>query len=241
MPLKPPKYVAELSHVREVSLLGSADLVFWQNTLQDEELILAEKDGRAQILVIAADSKYLGMRFREVSFSVLFDGYKGNEIAGAYLLQAFNSNWFFAFCERTLFCTPYDHANIRVNCSPASVQIIKAGKVVFRAEMIPYDSAPSREPMRLSNDGWEGPVLLPRRSRGGRRNGNLFFAKIRGVTRSYPFLPSEDSLLFGPSRGSDEIIQALIDSRFVCREWAVRENATHAKSKTYHASKFWKN
>jgi hypothetical protein len=231
MPRKPLKYVAELLHVREVSLLGAADLTFWKNMLKDEDLILTEKESQAQILVIAADSKYLGMRFREVSFSVLTDGYKGIEFAGAYLLRAFNSSRFFAFCERTLFSTPYYHADVRVNCCPASVQIIQAGEVVFRAAMTADDSARSRAPTRHGKDGWEGPVFLPTGRLGGTRGDKLFFAKIKGHTQVYPFVPSEDSLLLRPSQNGD-VVQALIDSRFACKEWIVREDATHAKSKT---------
>ena len=30
-----------------------------------------------------------------------------------------------------------------------------------------------------------------------------------------------------------EVLQALMDSHFVAKEWIVREDATHAKSKTY--------
>jgi hypothetical protein len=67
---------------------------------------------------------------------------------------------------------------------------------------------------------------------GGRRDGKFFIAKITGDTRVYPFLRSEDTVLLSPVRGSD-VIQALIDSGFACKEWAVREDATHAKSKTY--------
>src|SRR5262252_5986485 len=65
------KWAAELAHVREVSLLGTADLAFWKDRLLKEELLPAESDGRAQLLIIAADAKYLGVRFRELSFSVL--------------------------------------------------------------------------------------------------------------------------------------------------------------------------
>jgi hypothetical protein len=232
MPRKPLKYVAEISHVREVSLRGAADLTFWKNKLERENLTLAERDGQAQILITAADARYMGMRFREVSFSILTSSYKGVEIAGAYLVQAFNSNRFFAFCERTLFSTPYSQADVRVSCRPVFVKCIPTREVVFQADMHADISAPSREPVRCGVDGWEGPVFLPRGKGRERRDGKFFVAKITGDTRLYPFLPSEDSLLLSPAPGS-EVIQALIDSGFACKEWAVREDATHAKSKTY--------
>ncbi|MEK6322975.1 MAG: hypothetical protein AABN33_14980 [Acidobacteriota bacterium] len=65
------KWAAELAHVREVSLLGTADLAFWKERLLKEDLVTAERDGKAQLLVVASDMKFMGVRFREVSFSVL--------------------------------------------------------------------------------------------------------------------------------------------------------------------------
>jgi hypothetical protein len=232
MPRKPLKYVAEISHVREVSLRGAADSAFWKNKLEHENLILAETDGQAQNMITAADAKYMGMRFREVSFSILTSGYRGVEVAGAYLLQAFNSNRFFAFCERTLFSTPYSHADVRVSCRPVFVKCTTTREVIFQADMHADYSAPSREPVRCGVDGWDGPVFLPRGKSRRRCDGKFFIAKITGDTRIYPFLPSEDTMLLSPARGSD-VIQSLIDSGFACKEWAVREDATHAKSKTY--------
>jgi hypothetical protein len=36
-----------------------------------ENLLPADCDGQAKILIVAADSKFMGVRFRELSFSVL--------------------------------------------------------------------------------------------------------------------------------------------------------------------------
>ncbi len=63
------KYVAELAHVREVSLLGSADLGYWAERLRVEGLTPVEHASRARVLVVACDSKFFGVRFRELSFS----------------------------------------------------------------------------------------------------------------------------------------------------------------------------
>ena len=90
-------------------------------------------------------------------------------------------------------------------------------------------SAPAREPSRGGADGWAGPVFLPG-GRGG--TGRLFFARLRGHTRTYPFLPSCDALSIRPAPGA-EVLQALVDSHFVGKEWVLREDAEHAKSKTY--------
>src|SRR4051812_34281167 len=106
------KWAAELSHVREVSLLGTADGAFWTQRLRDEDLLLAHRDGKAQVMIVAADSKFMGVRFGELSISVLASD-RANH--GAYLVHAWNSCRFFAFCERSFFATPYAHGEVQVS------------------------------------------------------------------------------------------------------------------------------
>jgi hypothetical protein len=231
----PVKWAAELAHVREVSLMGTADLAFWKDRLLKEELRPAENDGRAQLLIIAADSKFMGVRFRELSFCVSVarrpDG--GTRQDAAYLVRAFNSCRFFSFCERVLFSTPYDHGDVRVRASlPTSVHLVKRGEVVFSAEMGADLSGLGREPSRSGEDGWDGPVFLPEGRRRGGRQGKLFVARLRGYTRRYTFLPGTDSVALRALPDS-EVLRALRDSHFLAKEWIIREDATHAKSKTY--------
>jgi hypothetical protein len=233
------KYVAELTHVREVSLRGTAEMALWKNRLIGEGLVPAEQDGRAQIMIIAADMTFKGVRFSEVSFSVLVarDEQEAPRDA-AFLVQAFNSCRLFAFCERALFSTPYDHGDCRVSTSsPASIRLSTGGQVVFRAEMQDDLTAAGREPSRTGYEGWEGPVFLPTSRRGRGEQGRHFFAKVQGETRSYPFLAAGDAVTIRPSRRT-EFLQALIDSRFVGEEWAIREDAAHSKSKTYSRSEW---
>src|SRR5438128_643219 len=112
------KWAAELAHVREVSLLGTADLSYWTDRLLTENLLPAESDGQAQLLTVAADAKYMGVRFRELSFSILVSwSEEGVRQDAAYLARAFNSCGLFAFCERVLFSTPYYHADVRMSAS----------------------------------------------------------------------------------------------------------------------------
>jgi hypothetical protein len=231
---KPVKWAAELAHVREVSLLGTADLAFWRDRLLKEDLSPAERDGQAQLMIVAADARFRGVRFRELSFSVLIcPQEKGSRQDGAYLVRAFNSCRFFAFCERMFFATPYYHGDVRVSASsPTSIHLLKKGDVAFGAEMRADTSGPGREPSRRGEDGWEGPVFLPASRRGKGRQGDLFFARIRGRTQTYPFLPAQDAVTLRPTPDS-AVLQALLDSQFVAKEWAVREDAIHAKSKTY--------
>jgi hypothetical protein len=231
---KPIQWAAELAHVREVSLRGTADLAFWKERLEKEDLLPAERDGQAQLLIVAADAQFLGVRFRELSFSVLVCWQEnGSRQDGASLVRAFNSCRFFAFCERVFFATPYSHGDVRVSASfPASIHLVNKGESAFRAEMRADSSGTVREPSRRGEDGWEGPVFLPESRRGNGCRGNWFFACLRGYTETYPFLPAQDSVTIRPPP-DNEVLQALLDSHFVATEWAVRSDAKHAKSKTY--------
>ena len=231
------KYVAELRHVREVSLLGTANLAFWKDRLKQENLFPAETDGKAQILILGADSKFLGVKFRELSFSVLVCRQAGKTHSdGAFLAHALSSCRLFAFFERALFSTPYYHGDCRVSASfPASIQLIKDGGAVFSASMQAGPSAPKREAAHRGEEGWEGCVFLPTKERGKESQGNLFFARVQGLTQTYPFLDSTDTVTIKPS-DDIEILRLLIESEFAGKEWTIREDATHAKSKTYKRS-----
>jgi hypothetical protein len=235
----PVKWVAELAHVREVSLLGTADLAYWKERLQTEKLCPAERDGQAQVLISAADAKYWGKRFREVSFSVLVSPpsvpphSELNQQNAAFLLGAYNSLRMFAFVERAFFSTPYNYGDVRVSASlPAFIHLALNGQTLFRAEMAADGVGPRREPASHGEDGWQGPVFLPEKNRGQDRPEKLFFTRIRGQTSVYPLLPAQDVVAIEPSPAS-EVLQALKDSHFLVREWLVRPDAAHAKSKTY--------
>ncbi len=232
------KWAAELAHVREVSLLGTADLAFWKDRLLNEDLLPAvDEHGNARILIVAADLRFLGVRFHELSFSVLVhrQAQAGRQDA-AYLLGAFNSRRFFAWSERVFFATPYDHADVRVSAAfPASIQLVRRGELLFAAEMDADSSGPGRAPARRGEERWEGPIFLPKRRRGNGAQGNLFFTRICGDAEIYPFLPAQDTLTF--RRISDsEVLRPLLDSHFSAKEWSIRADATHAKSKTYPRS-----
>ena len=223
----PIRWAAELSGVREVSLEGAADLAFWRGRLAPLGLEPAAAGGEARVMVLAGDARFLGVRFRELSFCVLLQG-RGAWREGGYLLGAFNSRRFFAFCERTFFSTPYRHGDVRVSVTaPAGMEVSVDGRVPFRAAMGHRDVGP------LDEGGWEGPVFLPPRARGPAR---VFFARLRGPTFTAPFDPSVDALALAPGPG-DDAIRALADSGFRATGWVVRESAVHAKSKTYETSK----
>jgi len=231
------RYVAEVTRVREVSLLGSADLAFWRERLSMENLVPAERDGKAQIMIVGATMRFMGLRFTEVGFSVLLSGLE--EVAGqggAFLFQAYNSSRLFAWCERVIFSTPYLHGNCHVSVSsPISIQLVVGGELAFQAKMQADSKGPRRQPLRMGEETWEGPVFLPRNCRGRAAKDRFFFAKMNGQTAAYSFVRPEDALSIMPSQGAG-IFRALLDSGFAGEEWLVREDATHGKSKTYARS-----
>lgn len=229
---KPIDYIAKLSHVREVSLLGTADLGYWREHLGRAGLEPAQQGGRARILIIASAASFRGIRFRELSVTALVArSGDGTPADASALIHAYNSNRLLALCERALFSTPYSRADVQVSAGlPASLGVVDHDGSAFRAEMGDGPS-PGREPSRCGEDGWEGPVYLP----GGSRPGRLFFARIRGETQAYPFRGGVDSLRIEPASGPG-IIRTLADSGFVPEEWIVRDDAVHARSKTLEGS-----
>ena len=235
---KPIKWAAELTHVREVSLSGVADLGYWRERLRRECLVPAEKDGHAQLLIIAGDLKFKGIRFREMSFCVFVDVERdAQKSSGAYLFQAFNTSRLLSFCERVFFSTPYRHGDVCVSASvPASTQLVIAGQCHFEAKMGGDDSAVVREPSHRAEDGWEGPVFLPVPQSGRSSEGRMFFTRVSGMTQTYAVQANRDTITIRPSPQS-EVFQALLDSHFVAKEWILREDAIHAKSKTNSRAK----
>jgi hypothetical protein len=117
-----PPTAAALTGVLELSLVGTVDAAPWRSRLAPERLRPAERDGRARVMIVAAAARTLGVRFRELSFSLLVDN------DAAVLLQAFNSSRFFAWCERVFFSTPY--ARGRLDVDLASIRL----EGLFRAE-----------------------------------------------------------------------------------------------------------
>jgi hypothetical protein len=212
-----------------VSLRGTADLRYWTDRLAPERLRPLDVDGRAEVLLIAADGRFHGIRFRELSFSVSatpVDG-PGNK-PGAFLLHAFNSSRFFARCERVFFSTPYSPGDVRLaSTAPASAELRLDGVCAFRAAMAPPTTT-ARPPTVDDAGGWDGPVFFPTRPGGAPK---MFFARIRGRTDTYAFDAASDSFDLHPLPAAP-VFQWLRDSDFHPTEWLLRPDASHAKSKT---------
>ena len=221
----------EVRHVREVSLRGSANLQFWTDFLRDRDLRPAEKDGRAQLLIIAADARWMGLRFRELSFSVFVSAREdGSSEDGVYLIQAFNSSRFFSFVERTIFRTPYDHGSVQVKVSlPCSIGVTTDEGTIFEARMSSGSSLSRRASARDEEEQWHGPIFLPPMKPEAPER--VFFGKIRGCTQAYPFSSSDDEVTLKPPPGCPAL-EWLAESQLTLEEWRVRGDATHARSKT---------
>ena len=223
------KHDVEIANVREVTLLGTADLAFWKERLQSERLFPTSAGGSAEILIGASEMKFMGVRFRELILSVFVcDDEDGPARDGVFLAHAFNSFWPFALIERTWFRTPYCHGCIQVDPSlPASFQLGTNEDVLLHAEM-GADLA-ARKPLRSGKEGWEGPIHLPNARPENPNEARLFLGKIGGPTEAYAFDEACDHLTLKPAK---PILQMLLDSHFRGREWLIRPNATHGKSKT---------
>ena len=218
------KYDVVVSGAREVTLWGRANFAFWHHELAPCGLtpVLAE-DGRAELLVSSVAARFMGIAFREASISVFVGREpRSRRRDGVYLAHAFNSLRFFAWFERTWFATPYYPATVIVDAAlPASLCASRPDGLLLAASMVDASGA-SREPLSDGSASWAGPIFLP--------SGKLFYGKLAGVTQVYAFEPG-DMLTIQPVADTP-VLQNLIDSGFQGREWHIRTNATHGRSKT---------
>ena len=224
------KYVAELKHVREVALLGTADLAFWRDRLRPAGLHPTEDEGGALLMIGAIESRFLGVAFREATIAVSLARRRGGSGRdGVFLVRAFNSSRFFAFVERACFASPYLHGRLRIDARcPAAIEVSRGDEIALIARMA---DAPGRLPSRSGGEDWRGPVFLPSERGEGAGSCRFFPARVAGATCTYPFSPSEDLVTIGPSR-DDTALRSLVESNFAGREWVLREDGSHAEGKT---------
>ncbi len=185
-------------------------------------------------MIVSAAGRFAGIRFREMSVSAeVVSSADSAESPSYFLERAFNSNQFFAFCERVFFSTPYDCANVGVVDSiPAEISVSRRGRVLLQVSMDRANSPTTRRPTLEREDAWTAQILLPKNARSAVRRNRMFFARIRGATCVYPFLAGKDRMSLQKQADGD-IFHALQESGFAPAEWIVRSSATHAKSKTY--------
>ena len=63
----PIKYIAKVNGVRDITLVGSADHGYWMDQLAGRKLVPRNVNGRAEIWICAAQLKWMGIRFAELS------------------------------------------------------------------------------------------------------------------------------------------------------------------------------
>jgi hypothetical protein len=221
-------YITTIAQVREVTLVGGADLTFWQRQLAYEGLTPTPAKGQAQLVLSVPDLRWGGIRFQELSLGVVVgQPPDGTPPTGLYLAYAANSSRLLAFLERTLFHTPYEYQAVCVDAAlPASISVATRAGVSLRAAM-----APSATRLWSREDEWEGTIFLP--TPPARRGQCRWFrARLGGLTVAYAFNPTTDTLTLHRAGGAG-LPQVLIDSQFTPEEWRLRTNATHARSRTY--------
>jgi hypothetical protein len=218
------RYTAQIKHVREVALHGTADLAFWSAILQQESLQAYNAQGKAELVISATALRWKGFRFRELIVIVAVGADDDPaQHGGFFLAHAFNSSPILAYAERVFFKTPYYHGQIRVQeQAPVLIELGDQAQAHFKAQM-----AQPQAPAAIRNEEWSGPVFLPRKTT--KQPGYKFFVRLGGEQQNYPFSPS-DQIAIKPEH---PIFRSLIDSNFTAREWRIRSAAEHAKSKTY--------
>jgi hypothetical protein len=176
----------------------------------------------------------MGVKFRELSIALVVSRQEdGASQDGFYLVAAFNTSRLFTWSERLIFQTPYQRARVEVGLEPPTFELNEGLQTVARAALSARGPAESREEL------WEGAIFLPGRDSGrvaGKpapaEPGKVFYARHGGLTEVFPFAPDMDVLQINPSL-RQPAWQWLLDSRFTGREWRIRRQAAHARSKTF--------
>lgn len=222
------KYVAEISDVREVTLMGASEFAPWEAELRPLGLTPLRRDDRAEMFVSVAAASWKGKRFREVAVGVSVSrSPDGESLDGYYMACAFHSSRLFAWIERTCFKAPHRAADVTLNEQvPAQFDIRCGGHCGIGASM-----GAAREPIREGDERWELPIYVPSRigSDGAKRS--YYYARARGLARIYEFDSANDVIVFNQGAGDREVAK-LAECRFVGAEWLIRNNGVHARGKT---------
>ena len=218
------KYIAKIKNVREVCLVGSAELEFWKAHLSPLRLVPAELAGQARVLVSVVKLKWMGIAFEELSIAVPIEPPDAS-MPSIYLVSAFSTSRLLAWCERMFFHTPYEHAQIAMHAEqPWSLKLRDSVRSTLATQSQQTATTTS------VNDDWTGSIFLPPARPGSRRK--FFYAKLSGPVQVAPFVATNAEFKIQPS-DKQRAIQLLIDSHFAPIEWRVRPNAVHARSKTF--------
>jgi hypothetical protein len=218
------KYVAEINNVREICLVGSADLEFWKTHLGRLRLSPTDFTGQARIFISAVTLKWMGIAFAELSIAIAIDP-PDSTTRSVYLVSAFSTSRLLAWCERTFFQTPYEHAQI-------TLQAAQPWSFGLRDNTLSTLAVHCRStaPIEIVEDDWTVSIFLPPIGQSAQRK--FFHAKLTGPVQLAPFAATSTEFKLQPSF-QQLAIQLLVDSHFAPTEWRVRPNATHARSRTF--------
>lgn len=205
---QPIEYVTVVDPVLEVTLIGTADRAIWAPHFD----LGAPTADPITVVLSAVETTYMGVRFRELSLSLLLDDTQG------ILLHAFNSNRVFAFIERQMFHTPYYHAAISV--AARHIRLARQGHPLLDA-CLP-ESAFSEH---SADECREWRLTLPT------TKPQYFYARLEGHTEYYASAGSTAQLFDHPAQ--PPAFAYLRQSNFRLHTWSVRATARHSKSKTY--------
>ena len=227
------KYVAEISNVREVTLMGTSEFAPWEAELRHIGLTPLRRDDRAEMFVSVAAASWKGKRFREVAVGVSVSRRpEGDSLDGYYMACAFHSSRLFAWIERTCFKAPHRAADVTLNDQlPARFEIRCGGHCGIRASM-----GAAREPIREGDEPWELPIYVPNRDGGDAAKRSYYYARASGPARIYAFDTANDVIVFNEG-ASDPVVAKLAECRFVGSEWLIRGSGVHARGKTMSESK----
>jgi hypothetical protein len=216
------KFIVTVQHVKEVTLAAEADLAYWQDRLKGARVFPFNQQGKAAISISATELRSMGRRSNEVTIGlVVCERLAADSPDALYLVQAFNSLRSFAWIERTFFATPYDLARIQVDeHAPVKVRLEDRAGVLLNLQM-----KTNTAPATTRDEMWQGKIYLPRARK-------YFVAKLGGRTEVYPFLPDADTLQVF-ARDGYPVFQWLLESNLVGKEWRIRSDAVHARSKTF--------
>jgi hypothetical protein len=223
------KFIVEVQHVKEVTLAAEADLVYWQARLQNTALFPFDNGGKAALMISATELHSMGRCSNEVTIGlVVCERPAADSPDALYLVQAFNSLRSFAWIERTFFATPYDLGRIRVdNHVPVKVRLEDRAGVMLNLQM-----KAGTAPLVSRDELWQGKIYLPQLKTDSHKPGKYFVAKLGGHTEVYPFSPETDTLQIF-ARNEHPVFQWLLESNLMGKEWRIRSDAIHARSKSY--------
>ncbi len=228
LPAQAVTYDVTLNGVKEICLVGTADLPYWEKLLRPEGLAPAVKDGRAEVSICAMASRYMGLGFREAVLTVATTATVGSgRQDGQFLVTAVNSNPLFAWVERQTNQAPYQAGTVVAAIEPTRTALGWGEGRLTGVQAVM--TAPAAAQRRVQ-EPFEGPVYLPRALSPKRPQGAYFAARLSGTADVSPFDKRRDSFLLG--NDSLAVVKHLRVSHFVPQEWRVRRDATHAKSGT---------